>query len=121
MGRRKKNSRRPVPVVWEEVADTMARDMTRAFFIAPEAERMSAMSEKDEKDDVLLVVAVRTNQHDIGRRLQMILNASAPEHPVADAQVIAREPTADDCDRLGVLFGYDVLGALGWHRTADAA
>lgn len=37
--------------------------------------------------DVLVVVALRTNQHDIQRRLDLILNASSPKHPKVDAQV----------------------------------
>lgn len=71
--------------------------------------------------DVLVLVALRTNQHNIARRLNMILAASSPEHPKADAEVIAREqPTANDADHLDCVFGYDVLARLGWHRVLPA-
>jgi hypothetical protein len=75
-------------------------------------------AELEPDPEFLLIVALRTDQHDVARRVAIILNAAAPKHPRASAEVYAHnEPTVAMADALrAVCNGDDVLARLGWTK-----
>lgn len=66
-------------------------------------------------DDVLLLVAVRTDQHNIKRRMEMILAGADPSQPGSNAEVFAKpvdELVAQDLDRLAAIIGWPAVRRL---------